>query len=302
MAKLKKPLLSLEAKGTLGDSLTFQHRKGIDFVRQKPVPAQPRTLPQMYQRWLYEDYIYLWHQQSASTKRQWNSDASPHHMTGFAYWMQYYLKGLPDIAGYYKLDLCDELIAHDSSRNLNHGTVVGATPTIGLIDRCLSFDGLIDRVQIPHHTELNLPDRFTIDFFFSPGKLDTYQYIVYKHGVVNLAYDIRLTNLNRIEFRSFGLLPSVITSVKVFTPADLGKWFHFAITYDRSTLSLYIAGILDKAVPTTGVNWTSAAPLWLATTIFATWWYQGLLDHLLLNNRCLDSTEILRHSVRRYPL
>ncbi|GAJ14702.1 unnamed protein product, partial [marine sediment metagenome] len=50
MAKLKKPLLSLGARGTIADTLTFQKRQGIDLVKRKPVPSQPRTLPQMYQR------------------------------------------------------------------------------------------------------------------------------------------------------------------------------------------------------------------------------------------------------------
>ncbi len=50
MAKLKAPLFSLGAQGSVGKSLVFFGWKGIDVVRSHVVPANPQTAPQTTQR------------------------------------------------------------------------------------------------------------------------------------------------------------------------------------------------------------------------------------------------------------
>lgn len=50
MAKLKGPLFSLSASGSIADTLTFGTWKGINFVREHVVPANPNTALQQTQR------------------------------------------------------------------------------------------------------------------------------------------------------------------------------------------------------------------------------------------------------------
>ena len=69
MSKQKNPLVSLGAKGTVGKTLTFQEHHGVKIARTKPIPAYRYTLPQAYQRWLYEDYAHYWTEQNEATRR-----------------------------------------------------------------------------------------------------------------------------------------------------------------------------------------------------------------------------------------
>ena len=50
MAKLRLPLLSLEARGALGESIVFFPWKGINVARKYVIPSNPKTDPQNTQR------------------------------------------------------------------------------------------------------------------------------------------------------------------------------------------------------------------------------------------------------------
>lgn len=50
MAKVTAPLISLDARGKLADTLVFGNWKGIPTVRQYVIPANPRTTAQVAQR------------------------------------------------------------------------------------------------------------------------------------------------------------------------------------------------------------------------------------------------------------
>lgn len=153
MAKVKNPLLSLGARGKLGD-ITYLRRRHTDIAEKTPVLPYFLTLPAQYQRWLYQDYAYLWRQQDEATRKAYAAGGLRFHLTGFQYWMKYHLTNLPDLAAWWTLDEKSGATAHDRSRNANHGTILGASPTGGLIDGALRFDGLNDLVQIPSSPSL----------------------------------------------------------------------------------------------------------------------------------------------------
>ena len=50
MSKIKAPLLSLKAHGTIANSLTYQDRSTKTIVRRKPTPTGLKSLKQTYQR------------------------------------------------------------------------------------------------------------------------------------------------------------------------------------------------------------------------------------------------------------
>ena len=60
MAKPKNPLLSLGARGTIGDVLTFQKRGRLTIARQKPIPTDPQTDLQLAQRQVYREAVAAW--------------------------------------------------------------------------------------------------------------------------------------------------------------------------------------------------------------------------------------------------
>ncbi len=60
MAKPKNPLLSLGARGSIADTLTFQKRGRLTIARQKPIPTDPKTDLQLAQRQVYREAIAAW--------------------------------------------------------------------------------------------------------------------------------------------------------------------------------------------------------------------------------------------------
>ncbi|MBA7588758.1 hypothetical protein ES708_30826 [subsurface metagenome] len=71
MAKPKKPLLSLAARGTIADSLTFQKRGRRTIAREKPIPKDPRSEAQLAQRDRYKEAVASWHSLTLEEKEAW---------------------------------------------------------------------------------------------------------------------------------------------------------------------------------------------------------------------------------------
>lgn len=97
-----------------------------------------------------------------------------------------------------------------------------------------------------------------------------------------------------------GVNPTVIaygtdTANRIYTPAtfSLGTWYHYVLTYDGTTLSLYINGTLaDSATKTISVD-TSYNRLNFGSNYFndASTRFDGYLDEFGIWTRCLTSTE-----------
>lgn len=97
MTKLKNPLLSLDAHGTLARALTFLRRRKQDIVEKMPAPSDPKTQAQVSWRHMYQKCAALWHTLSEAEKREWAALASTRHMTAFAYWQSQCLRPNPGI-------------------------------------------------------------------------------------------------------------------------------------------------------------------------------------------------------------
>ncbi len=61
MAKVKGPLFSLSAGGQLAKTLVYGDWKGIDWVRQYVIPANPKTADQQEQRGFFTAAVEAWH-------------------------------------------------------------------------------------------------------------------------------------------------------------------------------------------------------------------------------------------------
>lgn len=97
VSKIKKPLFSLESKGSLGRAISFVKRGGRSIVEKKPEVPDARTLAQLSWRHMYQKAVALWHALSAAEKEEWESLARPKHMTGFAWFVSQALKPNPGL-------------------------------------------------------------------------------------------------------------------------------------------------------------------------------------------------------------
>lgn len=300
MAKTKTPFLSLGSQGSIGDSLTSQKRGRDTVLRRTPKPTDPYSLPQAYQRWLYEDYTYLWTQQTAATKQSYATAGSRHHLTGFQYWMKYNLKNLPDIAGMWHLDEKTGSICHDYSRNANHGTIVGPSPVVGCIDGGYFFDGINDRILLTTTPSLDLRTAQTLEFLIYAWDTTYVQYLFNKgtSGGDWIALAIGTAENIFLHSRKAGV------GVSTETPAGTMTYLtdhHLAFTLDPPDGHIFLDG--HEVSTVFGVHPTpdpTALPTYIGCRDTLFYWTKAAIDHVIYYNRVLDSTEIKRHSLRRY--
>ncbi|MBA7545125.1 hypothetical protein ES705_37488 [subsurface metagenome] len=71
MAKPKSPLLSLGARGTIADTLTFQKRGRGTIAREKPIPKDPKSPAQLAQRQRYKEAVAVWNALTLEEKEAW---------------------------------------------------------------------------------------------------------------------------------------------------------------------------------------------------------------------------------------
>lgn len=93
MAKPKSPLLSLGARGTIADSLTFQKRGARHIAREKPIPKDPKSPAQLAWRQIYRDAVAAWHALSAEEKETWRGVCPG--LTAYQCFMRSELKYVP---------------------------------------------------------------------------------------------------------------------------------------------------------------------------------------------------------------
>jgi hypothetical protein len=102
----------------------------------------------------------------------------------------------------------------------------------------------------------------------------------------------------------FGFSGLINTSAGAFsvhsnTDHAAGTWHHIALTYDGSTLSLYLDSTLVDSLPATGNICTSSAPFQLGSFSQGASYMDGFLDEVRVYNRALPANEILAHFERR---
>lgn len=301
MSKLKNPLLSLDARGTLGEAVTFTRRRKTNLIEEKPIPTYRRTLAQVYQRWLYEDYAYLWRQQSLATQRQYASNGVRHHLTGFQYWMKYQLTNLPDILAWWKMD--DNVGARtiDSSRNLHHLTIIGASPQAGVIGGAFLFDGINDYLRGPTASLAIGTSDFTFTGYFHTDKAGRTWIYEKRTGVFGTCIFIE-GNVLKSQISDTSPRTEIVSA----TVVNSGVIFAFALTYDRDgNCQIYLNGVADgAAVDITAQSnsiTTPLATLYVGVNAGLGEWFEDMIDDLRCYTRLLDQAEITRHAERRYP-
>lgn len=302
MSKVKNPLHSLGATGCLGDSLTFTRRRGKDIAEKKPIPSYRQTLSQLYHRWLYEDYAYLWRQQTPATQATYRSNGARCHLTGFQYWMSYNLTNLPDIMGMWRLDNLSGATVKDFSRQHNDGNIVGATPYPMVINGGAHFDGVNDYIACPAQPSNDLRTKFTLEFFVEFHAFVTGRYFIGKRlgGLDFIGMRTQVTGA--ILYRQFKL------GVKQFeigtAPLSLNTRYFFSTTYDLANqkVKFWIDNILKGEDNSFASPETQNKSLCFGHMVEGVNGTHCAIDNVVLYNRLLDQAERERHSKRIFPI
>ncbi|RMF40153.1 MAG: LamG domain-containing protein, partial [Anaerolineae bacterium] len=159
----------------------------------------------------------------------------------------------------------------------------------------LYFDGVDDRVVVPHAAQLSL-DRFTISLWVNPtsaqpnwhallSKSDSYgrgrNYALFlMPGSTRVhAY------VHKADCASYTRLDSGID-------LPLNTWSHVSLTYDGAFLRLYINGKLDQSAASTGGLCQTNNDIWIGKVANAYDAFHGALDDIRIYPRALNTAEI----------
>ncbi len=97
MAKLRNPLLSMRASGSLGRVVTFLRRNRVNLVEKFPTHKDAKSPAQLYHRSMFNMCVDLWHTLSAAEKQIWERAGTARHMTGYSWYISQCLRPNPGI-------------------------------------------------------------------------------------------------------------------------------------------------------------------------------------------------------------
>lgn len=82
MAKVTGPLLSIGARGSIAATQVYSSWKGIDYVRQYVIPANPNTAAQQTTRGVFKEASDLWLRAPTLIRAPWDRNAVGRPYTG----------------------------------------------------------------------------------------------------------------------------------------------------------------------------------------------------------------------------
>jgi Concanavalin A-like lectin/glucanases superfamily/Secretion system C-terminal sorting domain len=164
----------------------------------------------------------------------------------------------------------------------------------------MSFDGIDDRILVPHSPAMNTV-QFTVSAWIKTSQPTTgagdYFRIVYKQvgGAQNYSLAVH-QNKAHIRFDHAGG-PVEANSI---TNVNDGRWHHIAGVYNQSALQIYVDGVLENSTGSSAIPLTSTDPMYIgAAGNFTTQNYQGIIDELVVYNTALNQTQLRERMCRK---
>lgn len=302
MAELQIPLLSLGAEGPLGNVVSFDKRLGQNRVRTKPIPTDPKSLAQMYQRWEYQDYIALWHDLSVADKQTWESKARRYHITGFAYWMRSNLRNRTDIRGLWHMDYITAATVKDFSPYGNHAAVLGPSLTDGIIDGALYFDGIDDRLNAGTDPSLRFTSEdFSVWCIFRLDEIDKRQIICFKVTQWTAGWKIEITPGNGVKFDTYQAAAAQLSATLGIVQAD--RTYRLAVTRQGAVATIFLDGEDVTNVHGNHIDPDPTdEPFMIGRRKALHSPLHGIIDHFEVKEGILPSDLLIKRNERRYPL
>jgi len=195
------------------------------------------------------------------------------------------------LVGYWKFEEGAGAIAHDSSGNNNHGTIYGASWTVGRSGKALSFDGIDDYVRIPDSDSLDITGDLTITAWVKTSQTSPWSIIFSNCREVSPhdGYKLEMTSLMTYDgnIRFYSQESQLFSIGRINT----GTWKHVAVTLSGTVATIYIDGVFDNS-GTVNVPNTNDLDQTIGASYLPYYFFKGIIDEVQIYNRALSEEEI----------
>ena len=202
------------------------------------------------------------------------------------------------LGAYWKLDEGYGSTAHDSSPNSNDtSTWTDATwidESLCVFGSCLRFDGVNDHMSVTDSVSLSPKSKITVSAWIKPRQctIDTESaHVIYKSGTLGIACT---DSGSQAQFN--GWITDASDRKYVYgtsLKADHNRWSYITLTYDGSTVKIYVNGQLSGSTNYTGDIDDSANTLNIGAANTTGYRLDGDIDDVKIYNYARSTEEIL---------
>ena len=179
----------------------------------------------------------------------------------------------------------------DASGQGNTGTISSATwSPAGKFGAALSFNGTSSWVTVADAASLDLTSGMTIEAWVNPAVGTGWRTIVLKESAGGLAYAFYSAN-NASRPAGFVHTNSDV-GLNGTAAVALNTWTHLALTFDGSTLRMFVNGGQVSSMGVSGVATMSNGALRIGGNAVWGEYFKGLIDEVRIYNRALSTAEI----------
>ena len=145
----------------------------------------------------------------------------------------------------------------------------------------LQFDGSQNYVSVPYSSSF-YSSPFTVEAWINPTSMSDYKFIINTRNATSGGggYHLARWSDGKIWFYSDGIGGWYQGS----TVVPDGSWSHVAVTYNGTTLKIWVNGVEDFSVDATGSISDSGNPLYIGTDISNSHNFEGIIDEVRISN------------------
>lgn len=245
MTRLKAPLLSLGAHGTLGDVLTLRRHNKTTIAETKPIPTDLRSPAQLYQRRLYRDALLYWSTLTEAEKQAYKAAARASNNTLLGQFLSAYLVNQVDIISSWPFDEFTGTLAHDLSQYRSNATLVGPTWQLSPDGKLhLYYDGVNDySIVLDAAPQIGFTTQeFSIILLFRTVADGVEQHIFCKGALVTDGWALILDGSRQFGFRTYQAA-ALQQSFTAFGGAAINTTYTLGITRIGASIRVYLDGV-----------------------------------------------------------
>ena len=179
----------------------------------------------------------------------------------------------------------------DRSGNGNVGTLSGPTwITTGKFGGALLFNGTSDWVTVnDSNNSLHFTTGMTVEAWIYPSSQSGWRTVAQKEVD---AYFLHASSNGTLFPAGGGTVNGAVTYTTASSAVPVNTWSHLALTYDGTTIRLYVNGSLVSSQATPGTLDVGNSPLRIGGNSAYGEYFQGRIDEVRLYRRALSAAEI----------